>query len=158
MRWIVNMDNKDSLDLVKTFLNEGIHVRHLKNMPPMNFGISNKEMAVTIEKMEGGNTSQSFLISSEPLYINHFNSLFDELWKNGIDAEDRIKDIEEGVDTDIEVVPNAATACEIYLNLVSHASEEILLILPTTKAFIRQEKIGIIIALREASKETQCKS
>ena len=157
MRWIVNMDNKDSLDLVKTFLNEGIHVRHLKNMPPMNFGISNKEMAVTIEKMEGGNMSQSFLISSEPLYINHFNSLFDELWKNGIDAEDRIKDIEEGVDTDIEVVPNAATAREIYLNLVSHASEEILLILPTTKAFIRQEKIGIIIALREASKKRNVK-
>jgi len=157
MRWIVNMDNKDSLDLVKTFLNEGIQVRHLKNMPPMNFGISNTEMAVTIEKMEGGNMSQSFLISNEPLYINHFNSLFDELWKNGIDAEDRIKDIEEGVDTDIEVVPNAATAHEIYLNLVSHASEEILLIFPTTKAFIRQEKIGIIIALREASKTRNVK-
>ena len=101
--------------------------------------------------------SQSFLISNEPLYINHFNSLFDELWKNGIDAEDRIKDIEEGVDTDIEVVPNAATAHEIYLNLVSHAGEEILLIFPTTKAFIRQEKIGIIIALREASKTRNVK-
>ncbi len=120
IRWIVNIDNKDSLDLVKTFLNEGIQVRHLKNMPPMNFGVSNKDIAVTIEKMEGGKMSQNFLTSNEPLYINHFKSLFDELWKNGIDAEDRIKDLEEGVDTDIEVVPNAATAREIYLNLVSH--------------------------------------
>ena len=32
--------------------------------------------------------SQNFLTSNEPLYINHFKSLFDELWKNGIDAED----------------------------------------------------------------------
>ena len=152
IRWIVNIDNKDTLDLVKTFLNEGIQIRHLKNMPPMNFGVSNKDIAVTIEKMEGGKMSQNFLTSNEPLYINHFKSLFDELWKNGIDAGDRIKDLEEGVDTNIEVVPNAATAREIYLNLVSHASEEILLIFPTAKAFIRQEKIGILVALRKASK------
>jgi len=52
IRWIVNIDNKDTLDLVKTFLNEGIQIRHLKNMPPMNFGVSNKDIAVTIEKME----------------------------------------------------------------------------------------------------------
>ena len=43
------------------------------------------------------------------------------------------------------------------MNLVSHASEEILLIFPTIKAFIRQEKIGIIIALREASKKRNVK-
>ena len=81
------MDNKDSLDLIKMFLNEGIQVRHLKNMSPMNFGVSNKDEAVTIEKMEGGKMSQSFLISKEPLYLNHFNSLFDELWRSGIDAQ-----------------------------------------------------------------------
>lgn len=53
VRWIVNIEDKDSIDLVKTFLNEGIHVRHLKNMPPMNFAVSNKDIAVIIEKMEG---------------------------------------------------------------------------------------------------------
>jgi hypothetical protein len=44
-------------------------------MPPMNFGVSDKEMAM--EKMEGGKMSQTFLISNEPLYNNHFNSLFE---------------------------------------------------------------------------------
>jgi len=133
VRWIVNIEDKDSIDLVKTFLNEGIHVRHLKNMPPMNFAVSNKDIAVTIEKVEGGKISQNFLTSNEPLYITHFNTVFDELWKNGIDAEDRMKDLEEGVDTDIEVVPNAATAREIYQNLIAHANEEILLIFSTVK-------------------------
>jgi two-component system, OmpR family, sensor histidine kinase VicK len=51
-------------------------------------------MAGTIEKMEGGKMSQTFLISNDPLNINHFNSLFEEIWKNGIDAEVRIKAIE----------------------------------------------------------------
>ena len=63
----------------------------------------------TIEKMEQGKMMESLLISNEPAYINHYNSIFEELWKNGIDAADRIKDIEEGVDlTYIEVVPSSA--------------------------------------------------
>jgi two-component system, OmpR family, sensor histidine kinase VicK len=52
-------------------------------LPPVSFGVSDKEMAGTIEKMEGGKMSQTFLISNEPLYINHFNSLFEEIRKNG---------------------------------------------------------------------------
>jgi hypothetical protein len=61
MRWIVTMDNKDSLDLIKMLLNEGIQIKHLKNKSPMNFGVSNKDEAVTIEKMEGCKISQKFL-------------------------------------------------------------------------------------------------
>jgi hypothetical protein len=64
MRWIINID-KENLNLVKVFLKAGIRIRHVKNMPPMNFGVSDKEMAATIEKMEGGKMSQSFLISNE---------------------------------------------------------------------------------------------
>ena len=90
---------KDDLDLIKIFLNAGIQVRHVKNIPPMNFGVSDKEVAVTIEKMEAGKMSQSFLISNEPLYINHFNSLFEEIWRNGIDAEQKMNAIQGGVDS-----------------------------------------------------------
>jgi hypothetical protein len=61
-------------------------MRHIKNMPPLSFGVSDKEVAITIEKMEGGKMNQKFLISNEPLYVNHFNSLFYELSNNGIDA------------------------------------------------------------------------
>ena len=152
MRWIINID-KESIDLVKIFLNEGIQIRHVKNMPPMNFGVSDQEIAVTLEKMEGGRMSQSFLISNEHPYINHFNFLFDELWKNGIDAKDRIKDIEQGTLGDIEVVPNSARARELYLNLVKSAYEEVLLIFPTTNAFIRQHKMGVVQLAKEAAQQ-----
>ena len=79
------------MKLVKVFLDLGFQIRHLKNMLPINFGVSDVEVALTIEKMEGGKMSSSFLISNEPLYVNHFNSLFEEIWKNGIDAAERIK-------------------------------------------------------------------
>ena len=50
--------------------------------------------------MEGGNLVQSLLISNEPAYVNHFKSIFEELWKNGVDVKSRINDIEEGLDTE----------------------------------------------------------
>ncbi len=46
--------------------------------------------------MEDDKVSLSVLISSDVLYREHFTSLFEELWKNGIDATDRIKEIEGG--------------------------------------------------------------
>ena len=157
LRWIINI-GKDNLDLVKVFLESGIQIRHIKNMPPMNFGVSEKEVALTIEKMEGDSVSQSFLISNEPLYVIHFNSLFEELWKSGIDAAERIKDIKQGVYlADIEVVPSSAKAQDRYLNILKSASEEILLIFPTTGSFIRQEKIGVIQLAKQGAKERNVK-
>ena len=52
----------------------------------MNFAVDNKHFYATIEKMEKGKMMESLLISNEPAYINHYNSIFEELWKNGIDA------------------------------------------------------------------------
>jgi two-component system, OmpR family, sensor histidine kinase VicK len=157
LRWIINID-KNNLELAKIFLESGIQIRHIKNMPPMNFGVLDKESALTIERMEGGSVSQSFLISNEPLYVNHFNSLFEESWKNGIDAAERIKDIKQGVDlADIEVVPSSAKAQDRYLNILKSASEEILLIFPTTGSFIRQEKIGVIQLAKQGAKERNVK-
>ncbi|MGB7957197.1 MAG: HAMP domain-containing sensor histidine kinase, partial [Candidatus Nitrosopolaris sp.] len=134
--------------------NAGVQVRHAKHMPPMNFGVSDKEMAATIEKMEGGKMSQSFLISNEPLYINHFNSLFDELWKNGIDAKGRIKAIEEGVDSEgIEIIQDPMEIQKLAFRLVQTAIEEILVMYSTANAFHRQEYAGGIQLLKEAATE-----
>ena len=157
MRWIIKID-KENVNLVKVFLKAGIQIRHVKNMPPMNFGVSDKELAATIEKMEGGKMSQSFLISNEPLYINHFNSLFDEIWKNGIDAEDRIRDIEVGAEwADVEVIPVSSRAKDLYLNLVKKAEKEIIIMFPTTDAFIRQKNMGVILFSEEAARERNVK-
>jgi signal transduction histidine kinase len=153
MRWTIKID-KENLNLVKVFLKAGIQIRHVKNMPPMNFGVSDKEMAATIEKMEGGKMSQSFLISNEPLYINHFNSLFDEIWKNGIDAKWRIKAIEEGVDSEgIEIIQDPVEIQKLGFSLIQTAIEEILVMYSTANAFHRQERAGGIQLLNEAATE-----
>src|SRR6266480_6521301 len=158
LRWLTSIDDRETANLVQLLLQSGMRARHIKNMPPLNFGVSDKEVALTVEKMEGGKLSQSFLISNEPVYVNHFNSLFEQLWKNGIGSTDRIRDIEAGVDlADIEVIPSSARAQDLYLDIVNSASEEILWIFPTTNAFIRQDKIEAIQLAKQAAKERNVK-
>jgi two-component system, OmpR family, sensor histidine kinase VicK len=158
IRWITSIIDKDSIDLVKIFLNAGIQVRHVRNLTPMSFAVDNKHFYATIEKMEEGKMMKSLLISNEPVYINHYNSIFEELWKNGINAVDRIKDIEQGLDlTHIEVIPSSGKAQEIYLNAVKEATAEILWIFPTTNAFTRQDKIGAIPLAKKAAQERNVK-
>ena len=157
VRWITSID-KDSIDLVKKFVKEGIQVRHVKSLTPMNFEVDNKHFYATIDKMEEGRIMDSLLVSNEPAYISHYNSIFEKLWKNGVDAIERIKDIEAGVDlTDIEVIPSSARAQDLYLHNVKSAKEEILWIFPTINAFIRQDKMGAIPSAIQAGRESNVK-
>ena len=157
IRWITSID-KYSVELVKVFLNAGIQIRHIKNLTPMNFAVDDRYFYATIDKMEDGGFTKSLLTSNEPAYIRHYNSVFEELWENGVDAVERIKDIDAGVDlADIEVIPSSARTQELYLDIVKGALEEILLIFPTINAFIRQEKIGAIQLAEEAAKQRNVK-
>jgi signal transduction histidine kinase/CheY-like chemotaxis protein len=120
----------------------------------MNFAVDNRHFHATIDKMETGKIMESLLTSNEPAYISHYNSIFEHLWKNGSDAVEKIKEIEEGVDlADIEVIPSSARAQGIYLDIVNAAKEEILWIFPTTNAFFRQDKIGAIPVAIQAARE-----
>ena len=140
--------------MFKILLEVGIHIRHVKNLPPMSFGVSDKEIAATIEKMEGGRMVQSLLLSNEPAYVNHFKTIFEELWKNGIEV--RIKDIEAGADlADIEVIQSSSKAKGLYLDLAKSARNEVLLVFPTIGSFMRREKMGVIQSCTKATKEHQ---
>ena len=156
IRYVTVVD-KENIHLIKIYLQSGIQVRHARNLPPMSFGVSDKQIATTIEKMEGGRNVQSLLVSTDPLYLKHFNSIFEELWKNGMNASDRIKEIEEGVEADIKVIQNPSLALDLYLDTVSSAKQEILLIFPTTKAFIRHQRTGVFYLLREIVQQQKIK-
>ena len=87
-----------------------MQIKHIKNMPMMNFAVGEKEANATIEKMEGGKMVQSLLTSNESVYVQHFKSVFEELWRTGFNPEQRIKDIEEGLDPEvIETIEKAGT-------------------------------------------------
>jgi two-component system, OmpR family, sensor histidine kinase VicK len=152
LRWLTNIDDKESANLVQLFLQAGMQTRHIKNRPPLNFGVSDNEVAFTIEKMEGGKMSSSFLVSNEPLYVNHFNSVFEELWRNGIDATNRIREIEEKVEVEfVDVIADPVKVSSVLLDLAKSVKNEALCLIPTPRGMVRVYKLGVIDHIIKAS-------
>lgn len=121
IRYVTNINN-ENVELAKLYLDSAIQIKHLDNNPPLSFGVSDKQLAVTIEKMEKGNVVQSLLISNEPQYLKHFSTLFQELWKSGIEARERIREIEEGIEpTLIEIIKSPKDAVTLSNDLVKAA-------------------------------------
>jgi hypothetical protein len=50
--------------------------------------------------MENGKVVQSLLLSNESQYLKHFSSVCQRLWENGVEAAERIHEIEEGVEAE----------------------------------------------------------
>ena len=147
VRWVTSID-KDSIDLVKIFLNEGIQVRHVKNLTPMNFAVDNKHFYATIEKMEGGKMMESLLASNEPAYVRHFNCIFEDLWSKGIDAKDRIIDIKKGIEiANVEIIENPKESINRAYDVSISAKEELLVAFPTANAFRRNVRTGMSMLL-----------
>jgi two-component system, OmpR family, sensor histidine kinase VicK len=154
IRWITKIeDNPDSrlLEAVKTFMKLGMQIRHVKSSPPMSFGISEKEMGITIESMRGGSLNASAIFSSEPAFVEQFAAIFEELWNRGIDSKVRIDEIESETKIFIDIIQDPAEIQKRYHALVASAKKQVLLFLPTTTAYRREEKIGIFESLEEAA-------
>jgi len=150
-RWIGTI-NKDNVDLVKAYVDLGMKIRHINNMPPMNFAVSSKDLCITIDEMKWGQIAKNLLISNEPPYIRHYNSIFEDLWNKSVPAEQKIKEIEEGVILGkTEVIQSPKDIQQLFINMIKSAKHEVLLVLPTINAFYRKERIGIMQLLKQAA-------
>ena len=138
IRWITSINNNKDTELVKTFLDEGMMVRHVKDLSSTYFALSDKMLLFTIEKIEGQMVT-NIINSIDALYINHFYSIFENLWKKGIDVKDRIKDIEEGNYANVEIIPNPKESLKFATELYDIAKNEILIMLSSAAAFFRME-------------------
>lgn len=143
IRWITNIE-EECVELVKTFLDLNMQIKHVRNLPPINFAVGKKEVNLTIEKMEGGKMIQSLIASNEPSYVTYFYSIFEQLWSEGVDAQDRIRNIAEGraEETDIEIIANPKKGIDNAWKILRSAKKEILIICSTSNAFRRQLQIG----------------
>ena len=142
IKWVVSINNKKDIELVKVFLKEGVKIHHVNSEPLLSFALSDKMLNSTIEKMEKGIRASSFLTSNDYLYLNHYSEIFKELWKTGIDAKDRIKDIEEGRYINANIILNPKKSIKFVSELNRSAKREILIILSSEYGFLRTEKTG----------------
>lgn len=158
IRWITNIE-EECVELVKTFLDLNMQIKHVKNLPPINFAVGKNEVNLTIEKMEGGKMIQSLITSNEPTYVAYFYSIFEQLWSEGVDAQDRIRNITEGraEETDIEIIPNPKKGIDNAWKILRSAKKEILIVCSTSNAFRRQLQIGGLQLLKEIVEKNNVK-
>jgi two-component system, OmpR family, sensor histidine kinase VicK len=154
IRWVTKIeDNQDSrlLEVVKTFMKLGMQIRHVESIPPMSFGISEKEMTIRVDSMQGASLNAIAIFGNEPAFVEQFGAIFEELWNKGMDAKDRILEIENQTKTFIDIIENPVEIQKRYHALVASAKKQVLLFLPTATAYRREEKIGIFKTLEEAA-------
>jgi two-component system sensor histidine kinase VicK len=78
--------------------------------------------------------------------VDFFKSVFELLWNERKLNEDLKK-------AATEVIQNPHRILELFINMIKLANQEILLVLPTTNAFLREDREGIIELLNDAAME-----
>ncbi|MFL6340292.1 MAG: sensor histidine kinase [Nitrososphaeraceae archaeon] len=146
---------RDNLPYCKEAMKIG-ELRHLDGIKG-NFAISEKEYMASAT-MQEAELLQQVIYSNVKEVLEQQQYVFDSFWKKSVAAENRIREIEEGVASDvIEVIQNASRAKTLYFEVIKSAKEEVLVIFPTPNAFIRQEKLGVIQAIIEVSGKNNLK-
>ena len=95
------------------------------------------------------------LISDEPIYVKYFSKVFEDLWADGIDAQNRLEEMSQGtvVPPDIEIIRNPGNALKRITEECKNADFEIFGILPTLNSFRRQIRLGSLQILDKLARK-----
>jgi signal transduction histidine kinase len=153
VRWLTSIGERD-LEMVEVCLSLGVEVRHTSRLPPLSFVCSRSQILASIEASGKKAIFQNVLSSNDPAYVGHFHSLFEAMWKNGVDARKRIEEIVGGIEhSTVEVVENPQETLRIAWDLIEN-SREILLMFSTPRAFLRQINAGAFERLKHGLGKT----
>lgn len=129
-------------------------LRHLDGIKG-NFGISEKAYTASATLREA-TLLQQVIYSNVKAILEQQHYVFETLWNKTISAEEKIREIEQGLKPDIiEVIQNPAKTAKLYLDLIKNAAREILLIFPTTNAITRQNSVGALQLLKQAAEQNK---
>jgi signal transduction histidine kinase len=101
--------------------------------------------------MKDGNLYSRELVSNNRTYLKLFASLFEYLWKNGINAELRLKELEYGYNGLIRVITNPDEILQLYYSLLRSSKKEIDIIFSSTKSRSLDERIATTQLIGEAA-------
>ena len=110
-----------------------------------NFFVSEKEYIAPAALHEKDKPSSQIIHSNMKEIVEEQQYLFDTLWNKSIPAEDKIREIEQGIEPEyFRVINDNEEATNILVDLVKNAQKEILLLLPNDKALTRIDRLGLI--------------
>lgn len=144
---------EDNIRYCKELMKVG-QVRHLDGIRT-NFVVTDTEYTSSAF-MQQVQSHPEIVYSNVRSIVEQQRYLFENLWNKAIPAEYKIREIEEGVELEkTQVIQDSRSIQKLFVDMVKSAQHEVLLILPTVNAFLREHRMGIIqLLMRAASKRS----
>lgn len=130
---------------------EILEIRHVPNLKA-NFMVTDSEYLSAPSPIGPGAASLPVVRSNATSLVEQHQFIFENLWSQGEPALERIEALETGKGLpEIEVTRDPERIRQVYLSMIRGARRRILILLPTSSAFHRDDKIGVVAALEEAA-------
>jgi signal transduction histidine kinase len=152
IRYITEI-TKDNLDYCKELISIVDEFRHVDGIKG-NFYLSEEEYAAPSTFHEKGKSSEMMIYSNVKEIVEHQQFIFDSFWSKAISAEQKIKEIEEGIEPEyfeVFTYRDRERVSQILFNLSKSVKKEALILLPSVKALIRVDRLGVIDHVINAS-------
>ena len=142
---------KDNIDYCKVLTTIVDDLRHLDGIKG-NFMISETEYLAPLVLYEKGKVASQVIYSNAEEIVEQQQYIFDTLWRKAIPAEQKIREVEEGIEPEIiETIRDPVEIQMLGFELIKSAAYEILVIFSTANAFHRQERAGAMELFKEAA-------
>jgi two-component system sensor histidine kinase VicK len=107
-----------------------------------NFGLNEIEYLGSVSLQEE-RLQATYCNIKEVVEQQHY--IFDSLWNKSIRADEKIREIEEGIEAEFyDVINDSEKAKNVYIDLAKSIEKEALLLCANSKAIVRSDKLGII--------------
>jgi two-component system sensor histidine kinase VicK len=127
-------------------------VRHLDGIRT-NFVVTDTEYSSSAI-MQQVHAHPETVYSNVRSIVEQQRYLFENLWNKAIPAERKINEIEGGIELEkTYVIQDPQSIQKLFVDMVKSVQHEVLLILPTVNAFLREYRMGIIQLLMQAMRE-----
>jgi signal transduction histidine kinase len=143
---------KDNIEYCKELMQIS-ELRHLEGIKG-NFAISEKGYTASATLQEAS-LLQQVIYSNVRSILDQQQYVFETLWNKAIPAEQRLREIEEGIEVEVfETITNPEVVSQILVDLAKSVKKEALFFLPNDKAMVRIDKLGIVDYLIKASQKS----
>jgi two-component system, OmpR family, sensor histidine kinase VicK len=143
---------KDNIEYCKELMQIS-ELRHLDGVKG-NFAVSEKGYIASATLQEAS-LLQQVIYSNVRAILDQQQYVFETLWNKALPAEQRLREIEEGIEAEVfETITNHEVASQILVDLAKSVKNEALFFLPNDKAMVRIDKLGIVDYLIKASQKS----
>jgi len=142
---------KDNIEYCKELMQIS-ELRHLNGIKG-NFAISEKAYVASATLQEAS-LLQQVIYSNVRAILDQQQYVFETLWSKAIPADLKIRGIEDGLDLGrTDIIQSPRMILDLLTKMIKSAKTEILLMLPTINAFLRENRIGVIELLKKSATE-----